>query len=43
MFDVDADLVAFDRVGPCPRFSPILSGAKAYTREIDHSIANTYL
>ena len=43
MFDVDADLVAFDRAGPSPRFSPILSGAKAYTREIDHSIANTYL
>ena len=53
MFDVDADLVAFDEAGPSPgaqwgrgrrpRFPPSLSGVEAYTREIDHSIVDTHL
>ena len=53
MFDVDADLVTFDEAGPGLgaqwrrgrrlRFPPSLSGVEAYTREIDHSIVDTYL
>ena len=52
MFDVDADLVAFDEAGPGPsaqwrrgrrpRFPPNLSGVEAYTREIDDNTANTH-
>ena len=52
MFDVDADLVAFDEAGPGPgaqwrqgrrpRFLPSLSGVEAYTREIDDNTANTH-
>ena len=53
MFDVDADFEADDRAElglGAPRllscrlkFSLDLSGAEAYTREVDDSIANTHL
>ena len=53
MFDIDANLVALDGARPSlgaqscqghrPKFPPSLFGVKAYTGEIDHSIANTRL